>query len=715
MALRPGDRYPTALALAADLEHWLADEPVTAYRQPWTDTARRWMRRHRMWVTSGAAVLVAALGFLTVLVVVINNARRRSVEEQVRTEQERARADANLKQALQPIEEMVTHVDQLADVPGIAEDRRQILLKALKLYQGLLDEHRTEPEIRLRTGQAHRGVGDINRRLGRREEAEEAYKRSLTVLGELVRDHGDDPKYRQELAASHNNLGVFYVYSGRAQEAHVPYEKALELWDRLAQEWPLVPEYRRGLAKLYHNRGWWHLTSGDRVKAEEAYLRDYNLRAKLADEHPNDPEHQFDLAESHHNLGVLYEAAQHPGQAQAAYEKAQRIYEPLAGLPRPRPEYQESLARLHSNRGGLYEQTNRPEEARTAREKALGLYRTLARDHPAVPRYHERRAHLCRLLAKSYPDPDPRQTPYYEEAMGAYDELARGHHAAPQDQEDRAALSLILARRYRDQGRRLLDQGQHAAAVEWDTKAVRTLEPIPQQGKNGPALRRDLAISLAERAKALSRSDRNPEALADWERALGLATGGLRDQIRMGRALKLARLGKHGDAVAEAESLARGKSVTSHTLCYLACVYAVASSAVTRRGDGPLAASASTVGLLGSAPGPAPLLAASALAERDRLAEAYARRAVQLLGRAIDGPLAASASTVGLLGSAPGPAPLLAASALVPGRPCDGGYRDLNFLRKDETLDALRGREDFNRLLGDLRQRLQREARPKAP
>lgn len=33
MSIRPADRYASALALAADIEHWLADEPVTAYRE----------------------------------------------------------------------------------------------------------------------------------------------------------------------------------------------------------------------------------------------------------------------------------------------------------------------------------------------------------------------------------------------------------------------------------------------------------------------------------------------------------------------------------------------------------------------------------------------------------------------------------------------------------------------------------------------------------
>jgi tetratricopeptide (TPR) repeat protein len=61
MALRPEDRYATALELAADIEHWLADEPVTAYREPWPARVRRWGRRHRPLVASVAVGLVVAL------------------------------------------------------------------------------------------------------------------------------------------------------------------------------------------------------------------------------------------------------------------------------------------------------------------------------------------------------------------------------------------------------------------------------------------------------------------------------------------------------------------------------------------------------------------------------------------------------------------------------------------------------------------------------
>jgi serine/threonine-protein kinase len=61
MALRPQDRYDSALALAADLEHWLADEPVSVYREPWTTRCGRWMRRHKPAVAAAAAAILAAV------------------------------------------------------------------------------------------------------------------------------------------------------------------------------------------------------------------------------------------------------------------------------------------------------------------------------------------------------------------------------------------------------------------------------------------------------------------------------------------------------------------------------------------------------------------------------------------------------------------------------------------------------------------------------
>jgi serine/threonine-protein kinase len=90
MALRPRDRYVSALALAADVEHWLADEPIAAYREPVAVRLRRWARRNRTLVAGAAAALVVA--------VVLGGGgwswleqRRAAVEGQAREELQRAR------------------------------------------------------------------------------------------------------------------------------------------------------------------------------------------------------------------------------------------------------------------------------------------------------------------------------------------------------------------------------------------------------------------------------------------------------------------------------------------------------------------------------------------------------------------------------------------------------------------------------------------------
>jgi WD40 repeat protein/tRNA A-37 threonylcarbamoyl transferase component Bud32 len=60
MARRPQDRYATALDLAGDLEHWLADEPVSAWREPLTAKVRRRVTRHFTFVLVAGVALVAA-------------------------------------------------------------------------------------------------------------------------------------------------------------------------------------------------------------------------------------------------------------------------------------------------------------------------------------------------------------------------------------------------------------------------------------------------------------------------------------------------------------------------------------------------------------------------------------------------------------------------------------------------------------------------------
>src|SRR5262249_43382105 len=61
MALNPADRYGSAHELAREVEHWLADEPVHAWREPVRERVRRWLARRRTAMAALAATVVPSI------------------------------------------------------------------------------------------------------------------------------------------------------------------------------------------------------------------------------------------------------------------------------------------------------------------------------------------------------------------------------------------------------------------------------------------------------------------------------------------------------------------------------------------------------------------------------------------------------------------------------------------------------------------------------
>src|SRR5262249_34401374 len=60
MAVKPEDRYANPRSLANDIEHWLADEPVSVYREAVPARLKRWVRKHKTLAVSGVALVVVA-------------------------------------------------------------------------------------------------------------------------------------------------------------------------------------------------------------------------------------------------------------------------------------------------------------------------------------------------------------------------------------------------------------------------------------------------------------------------------------------------------------------------------------------------------------------------------------------------------------------------------------------------------------------------------
>ena len=79
MAASPDDRYQSVDALIQDVQAWLDDEPVTAHRDSFGESAMRWVRRHRRWaVAMSIAVTMVAL-VSSAAVFAVNQARQTAI------------------------------------------------------------------------------------------------------------------------------------------------------------------------------------------------------------------------------------------------------------------------------------------------------------------------------------------------------------------------------------------------------------------------------------------------------------------------------------------------------------------------------------------------------------------------------------------------------------------------------------------------------------
>ena len=237
MATDSAQRYRTPRALADDVEHWLADEPVSAWREPLVRRLRRWGRRHRLVVTGLAATLLVAVAALAVGNLLVT--RQRNI------------AEGNLAFARTVVDEMYTGVaDKLEDQKQMDDFQREILEKALAFYERFAMPQSRDPQVRLEAGQAGLRVGMIRLQFGNFEAAEQAYRQAYLVLNGLASTYPSEPHYRDALAMAHRRLSFLFHKQEYWSEAEREIKEAVLLWSALRRRGPKAPSIDRNSPML---------------------------------------------------------------------------------------------------------------------------------------------------------------------------------------------------------------------------------------------------------------------------------------------------------------------------------------------------------------------------------------------------------------------------------------------------------------------------------
>jgi serine/threonine protein kinase/tetratricopeptide (TPR) repeat protein len=640
MALRPEDRYPTALALAAEVEHWLADEPVSAYREPWSVKSRRWMRRHRTLVAGAAALLVAAVPLSLVIAINREQARRQLAQQkQIAEENEKAATEreAETKAVLAFVEDRVFAAARPErQAGGLGHDvtlRRPAEAALPFVAESFTDQPLIEARLRQTLGSSFWYLGDA-------KTAAEQYEAARALFAQhRGPDHPDTLR-------SMNNLANSYYALGRHADALKLREETLALRKaKLGPDHPDTLMSMNNLANSYEDLG----RHADALKLREETLA--LSKAKLGPDHP-------DTLGSMNNLARSYAALGRHADALKLHEETLALRKAKLG-----PEHPETLQSMY-NLARSYAALGRHVDALKLFEEALALRKSkLGPDHPdtlmsmsnLANSYYALGRHADALkldeetlaLNKAKLGPDhPDTLRRMNNLASSYDALGRHADALKLHEETLALRKAKLGPEHPETLQSMYNLavsyaalGRHADALKLreETLALRKAK----LGPNHP----DTLGSMMGLADSLVQLERGAEAVPIIDDCVRRAAGKVvHPRLLPGVLdLRLRQFEKTKDPAAcrqTAEMWEKLDRADADSLYTAACMRAV-TAAVLRATD------------------PSPEGAKQADAEADR-AMAWLKQAIA------------------------------------------AGYKDVAHMEKDKDLDPLREREDFKKLLAEL-------------
>jgi len=504
-------RYQSAANLAADIQHYLKDEPIMARRSSAAYHLRKFARRHRALVTGVAAVFVMLIAGVIA-----------STWEAVRAERAVATANA-INDFLQNDLLGQANVSNQAR-PGTKADLdltvRTALDRAAARIAGKFDKQPlVEASIRQLMGDTYRQMGlfpEGQRQLEgalalRRRTLGEEHRDTLETMNALALLYEEAGKYaqaeplhtkvleirRRVLGGEHrstlnsmNNLGVVYDEEGKYALAESLFAKALQgLRRTVGEEDAATLVAMKNLGDLYR-------TEGKYALAEPLLLKDLELQRRvLGEDHPG-------TLNAMKMLGVLYWQEGRDAEAEPLEVKA------LAGRRRVLGEEHPNTLISMNYLGMLYLSQSRYTEAEPLFTRAVEVSRrVLGPGNPALRIYLTSLAKL-RLAQHNYGD-----------AEQALREALSGR-------ENESPIAWELNERQSLLGFSLMQQSRFAEAEPWLVSGYRGLV---QSKATIPSPRLSSVEEAGERLVQFYENWGKPERAAEWRKELlvaGLGTLG---------------------------------------------------------------------------------------------------------------------------------------------------------------------------------------------
>jgi tetratricopeptide (TPR) repeat protein len=409
MATRPADRYPGARALVFDVERWLADVPVSVYREPFRRRLARWERRHKNLVHGGVTALAIAAVGLAVIGAAVSREKEATEAARKKAEVSALTAQADLHLAA----DTVFYLSQVSDVqlnrvPGSDGVRKDMTNRAYRLFQDILKRGgSTDPRLLRLAERVYLNAGKVRWLIGDFPGAKAAYGDEIQVCEQALKLPPDDsPTGRSSLATAYREMADFLQDNGRDREAAAYFTKARRLAERLVAEFDgLSPveqkEVRRGGGWTAVKHGEFQRGQGAWDDARRSYRQGIDLLTPLAGNPREWYWYRLYIGWAHRGLGEIATEAGDAAAAEREFAEAIRIDRGVLAERKDRePDPCHDLGiTLYRYGRSLAADRARAGDAEAAFDEAVHLLRGICDESPGVYWYHRDLAEALTLRA----------------------------------------------------------------------------------------------------------------------------------------------------------------------------------------------------------------------------------------------------------------------------------------------------------------------------
>jgi serine/threonine protein kinase/tetratricopeptide (TPR) repeat protein len=393
MARNPEARYPSAEEVVTDVRHWLADEPVSVYREPWTARAARWGRRRKTTVVAAGVLLLTTAIAATAAAGLVWREGQQTKFEWKRAEGEKVKATENADTAITVVRDLSSYI-RLVELSGsrqsVTDQQRKTALDiALASYERLLALHPDDANVRSTVALTHRFRANLSRVLGEMGEAEKSYREASRHYGELASTYPGESSYRFDLALTSRDFALLLKTLGRLKEAAEILDISIPQFEEMWRADPDHPSKQGTLAMMLLDRAELDFQLGSYADTERHARRSMELYAGLADKAAASPEPLDPLFRGMAEIRLAI-ALRELGRIDDALAFHDRVVERFAGIVKlsATREYLLEYHRAQAERAWtLAKMPDRQAAGVADLESAIVGFEKLAKQFPLFPAY----------------------------------------------------------------------------------------------------------------------------------------------------------------------------------------------------------------------------------------------------------------------------------------------------------------------------------------